>query len=314
MTRTTRHAAALALAFALVSPAHAFYVESRGPAGAEVPVRFADADESTPVIDVEYRINLGSLPSGLDAAPIDAAMATWSSSDCGALALARGEDSASVDRAHWMSDNGARYVLVYFTDSAEEWTGGPAVGHYYFAHDGNGVLVGATVVLNSRDHAWATDGTSTAIDVQGTVTALLGRALGITSATEGNATFPRYAPGDLDKRALGADDQAALSFLYADATCAAPMAPEEECDGITLPGEAACPPRPETNPDEGGTVPPMSDPMMGGDGGTPMPGSDGGGQPMPSEGGCSVSGRGTAGAGIAWLAVLGMLLRRRRRS
>ncbi|MFK7988415.1 MAG: hypothetical protein AB8I08_20505 [Sandaracinaceae bacterium] len=312
--RTLQLAAPMVVSLLLVSSANAFYVESRGPMGAEVPVRFIDADDTTPAIDVEYRINLSSLPSGIDTTPIDAAMASWSSVDCGSLALTRGEDSASVDRAHWMSDAGARYVLVYFTDSAEEWTGGPAVGHYYFAHDGNGVLVGATVVLNTRDHAWAIDGSASAIDVQGTVTALLGRALGITSATEGNATFPRYAPGDLDKRALGADDRAALAFLYGDETCAAPMTPEDECDGFMSPGEAACPPRPETSPGDGGTATPDSGPAFGTDGGAPVPGSDAGAEPMPTEGGCTVSTRGSMGAGIAWIGVVALFMRRRRRA
>ena len=184
---------------------------------------------------------------------------------CANLSFVRGENSSSVDRAHWVSDAGATYVLVYGTDSAEEWSG-PSVGHYYFAHNGEGVLIGGTVVLNTRDHAWASDGRADALDIQGTVTALIGRALGTTSAMEGNATYPRYAPGETDKQTLGADDIAAFEFLYPGTTCAAPMPPEAQCSGIPTPGGEPCPPRPETHPGDAGTLLPGGDAgLSGGD-------------------------------------------------
>src|SRR5690606_8522028 len=125
------------------------------------------------------------------------AFATWTGAECGSIAFAAGDASDSTDRTHWTHDEGDVYVLVYFTDSDEEWSSGPAVGHFWFGYDPVGALSGATVVLNSRDHAWATDGATSALDVQSIVTALIGRSLGITSAMEGNATFPRYAPGDI---------------------------------------------------------------------------------------------------------------------
>lgn len=304
---------------ALSLPAHAFYVETR--AGDMTPARFADADPGTAdTIDVELRLNTTGAPGGmatLDA--IRAAFATWTSADCSTLVFSEGADATGpIDqntRAHWTTDPaGTVYILVYFDDRAEEWTTGPAVGHFYFAHDPTGVLIGGTVVLNSRDHQWATDGAATAMDVQGTTTALLGRALGITSAMTGNATYPSYAPGDTTKRTLGADDLAAIQFLYPDAMCAMPTAPEAICDGTPPgPGEDPCPPRPTTMND-GGTI------MPGTDGGAVVmrdAGVDGGGTTPMTSGGCGCR---TASAPLATPAVgllsaifLFSLARRRRR-
>ncbi len=311
---------------ALPSLAKAYYLEVRGT-DTVVPIRYADADDPPAgTVDVIYRVNETGFPAGAVGfgAAIDAAFASWTAADCAVLSFAPGAPSDSTNRAHWEADAGEIYVLVYFTDSAEEWSG-PSVGHFYFAHDGTGTLIGATVVLNSRDHRWATDGSADSLDVQGVVTALIGRSLGITSAMEMNATFPRYAPGDQSKQMLGADDLAAIQFLYPsdDMTCGIPMAPEAECDGIMLPGEDACPPRPMTMPGDGGTITPRRDAgTLFVDGGA-LPGADAGaasadgGGPAGGGDGCScrvgASGRQSAPLFIA-LIVGGLFAVRRRRS
>jgi len=273
----TRLACLVALAAACApSLAEAYYLEVRGT-DELVPIRYADPDDPPDgTVEVTYRVNESTFPAGVDGVgdAIDAAFSTWSGVDCSTLELSEGATSDSTNRAHWMSDAGEIYILVYFIDTDEEWGSVPSVGHFYFAHDGSGTLIGGTVVLNSRDHMWATDGDSSSLDVQSVVTALIGRSLGITSAMEMNATFPRYSAGDQSKQTLGSDDVAAIQFLYPsdDVSCGMPMDPEDECDGIMEPMEEECPPRPD---------------IMSGDGGTMMGGSDGGGTPGGSDAGPS---------------------------
>ncbi len=288
----------------------AYYLETRGEAGEAI--RYADGDEATPAIDVTYRIDPSTFPPELTGGEeaIDAAFATWSGAECGNLAFTKGASSDASDRSHWTSDGGEIYVLVYFTAADEEWTSGPSVGHFFFGYDPTGALIGATVVLNARDHSWATDGSPDSLDLQSVVTALIGRSLGITSATEGNATYPSYAPGDVSKRELGDDDLAALAFLYPTGgdACAAPAEPEALCDGFAT----DCPPRPTTNPGDGGTHSVSHDagPVQS-DAGVPL--GDDPGMGDVSAGGCSVAaGVRSPSAGFA-LALFGLALFLRRR-
>lgn len=305
-----------ALTFSLIlapSVTHAYYLETRGDTAD--PIRYADADPASDAVDVTYRVNAATFPPEVAGAAdaIDAAFAAWTDAECGSIAFRGGESSDSIDRAHWIHDEGAIYVLVYFSASDEEWTGGPAAGHFWFGYDPSGALIGATVVLNSRDHAWATDGSADKLDVQGVVTALIGRSLGITSAMEGNATYPSYAPGDVSKRALGDDDLAALAYLYPTSTCSAPAEPEAVCDGAHTSGAEACPPRPMTMPGDAGTLVPGDDAgPIGYDGGVPNE-SDASTDTGATSGGCSV-GSGRASAALAWsMALIAMALVRRRR-
>ncbi len=297
--------------------ASAFYVESRsnGDDGEAVPVRYLEDEEGPSAGDVHFRINTATLPiDGADAA-LEAAFATWSAVDCTSLEFVGGVASDSTERAHWMWDDGDIYLLAYFSDDAGEWSTGPSVGHYYWAHGGTGRLIGGTIVLNARDHAWATDGSEGKLDVQSIATALIGRALGITSAVEGNATYPRYRPGDIDKRMLGEDEAEALRFLYPGPDCASSV-PEEMCDGtMRFDDTEPCPPRPETSGgtgtrDAGGTGG-RDAAIIGRDAGLP----DAASMPdaadereVPSDG-CSASGSGGAHAG--WAVLLLLWCRRR---
>ena len=309
----------------------AYYVEARGVPGSpgtEVPIRYMDGDDTTPTtIDVTYRLNETTFPTGAGIADsVRAAFDTWTAAGCSDLVFTEGAPSTSTNRGHWTDDAGEIYILVYFTDTAEEWTG-PSVGHFYFATNGtvDGTLVGGTVVLNSRDFTWATDEAGGSMDVQSVVTALIGRSLGITSATEGNATYPRYAVGDISKRDLGDDDLAAIAFLYPDGdpTCTPVTPPVEECDGVTLPGEDPCPPLPTTMPPDGGVPPPVDGGVMMTDSGTPPTdaGGDAGTGGMGDGCSCRVGARyastgGSSPRGVAWLGALAFALlasRRRRR-
>lgn len=311
----------VALATLLPAATEAYFVEVRGT-DVEVPIRYADGDDTSPAtVDVTYRLNEPTFPTGPGVADaVRASFASWTAAGCSNLVLTEGAPSDSTDRAHWMGDDiagGEIYIVVYFTDSAEEWSG-PSVGHFYFAHDGTGTLIGGTVVLNSRDHSWATDEAGASLDVQSVVTALIGRALGLTSEMEMNATFPRYAPGDITKRMLGDDDLAGIAFLYpsGEVGCDAITAPQDECNGTTLPGADPCPPRPETTPGDGGTLPGAdAGVMMGSDSGV-LPTADAGtGMDMGDGCSCRAGGAPSSRRGVAWLGTLalGLLFWRRRR-
>jgi MYXO-CTERM domain-containing protein len=313
---STSYRSLVLIALLVPTVANAYYVETRGET--VEPMRYADGDETTAdTVDVEFRMNTSTFPAGDGIADaVRAAFATWAAADCTSIDFAEGAASTSVALDHWTADGDDHHILVFFTDSAAEWTGGPAVGHFYFGFNPAGEVLGGTIVLNSRDHAWATDGGIGALDVQSIVTALIGRSLGITSAMEGNATYPVYQPGNTDKRVLGTDDIAAIQHLYLGTGCAAPVAPEEVCDGLNLPGEEECPPRPVTMPGDGGTIMPGEDAGMANDPDAGMTAGDagmGGG-----DGGCSCRAGATRAPSAAMLGVLFVVgavitrLRRRR--
>lgn len=316
-------ALACASTVALPAASHAYYVEVRGAngeAGVDRPITYDDMEPSSPdTVDVVYRVNDLSFPEGVPgvAEAIDAGFSTWANEPCANLSFTQGAPSDSTDRAHWIGDMGEIYVLVFFEHDPAMWVSSPnAVGSYYWAHDGTGRLVGGTVMLNAAAHIWATDGDPDRLDVQGIVTALLGRALGISSNVEDSTTFPRYAPGDMSKRELGDDDRDALAFLYPSTAsgCEMPPPPEAMCPEIVLPGEPECPPAVTTNPGDGGTRP-MTDggprsgaPDAGPGGGTGMDGGSG-------DGGCAVTRGAPSSAPIEALVLvsLALLWRRRRR-
>ena len=296
------------------SSANAYYVEYRSTdeSGEPVPIRYTSEDGP---LEVAYRLNPDSFPEGVDDVEeaLHAAFEEWSSVECSALAYVAGETSDLMVNSHWRYDDGEIYVLVFFSDDPSEWTSGPSVGHFFWAHDGTGKLIGGTVVLNSKDHAWATDGDEEAMDVQSIATALIGRAMGITSNIEGNSTFGRYRPGDVERRSLGDDDMDGLRYLYGDASCGDTPPPIEMCDGTRRTGDDACPPRPTTSGGPGTRPPADRDagpPMDAGPGGYDGALIDAGPPPdrdVPGDGGgCSAAGS----ASHAWWLLL-LLLRRR---
>ena len=201
----------IGLTLAITTPASAFYVESRATddTGARVPAKYA--------LDgpLEFRLasNLDSVPGAVDA--VRAAFQSWGGIECSTLGFAEGERVDEPTWTHYMYDEGEVYILVFFEDDPSIWAT-PQVGQFVFAHDPTGTMIGGSVMLNSKDHRWSVDGEANALDVQSVATALIGRSLGITSAMEGNATYPRYLPGNTDKRTLGDDDVAAIQYLYGD--------------------------------------------------------------------------------------------------
>ena len=213
-------------------PTRAFYIEERGPTESNV-VRY---DTCAPV---EFRVGLAGIPGGDDFhAAIAAAFQTWEDVACSGVSFVQGPRVELPDPYHWQSRPNERYILIYWSADAGQFSN-PRVGDFFFSYDEAGGLIGGTIVLNSKDHTWATDGAASSLDVQGTVTAMIGRVLGITSQMEGNATYPTYSPGDTSKRTLGSDDIAAINCLYGNPDDCTQEAPEGICTDAE--GEV-CPP------------------------------------------------------------------------
>jgi hypothetical protein len=235
---------------ALPLSASAYYLEWRGTV--MEPVAY---DTATPVV---FRIGTlsGDGDAGAERDAIIAAFGTWDSVECSNLSFMQGPDeTAPEDPQHWVARPMERYISVYFDDDPGLFPPGEMrVGFHAFGHDTMGTLIGGSIILNNAEHTWSTDGTAGTMDIQGVVTALIGRSLGITSTMTGNATYPRYAPGDTSKRMLGADDIAAISYVYPSGAMGCEM---------TMP-EMICPP--DTTDD----CPPRVGPMPGGDAGPPV--------------------------------------------
>jgi hypothetical protein len=303
---------------AAVSPAQGYYVESHTneDAGATAPMTY---DASSPV-----KFRIGPTPSEAHTEALASAFQSWEGVECSQLAFERGEPVTDPDWLHWevSAENRDRYILIFFTDDPAMWQDA-RVGLFLFAQDGFGEMIGASIALNSKDHDWSTTGEEGTLDVQSVATALVGRSLGITATAEGNATYPRYLPGDTSKRELGSEDTAALQYLYGDGSCD-PESPEGMC---TRESSEPCPPPVETNPDDGtssggdagsgtatadagtGSESAASDAGMAlADGGPSGSGAD-----MGGGGGCSLGGRASTNGAFAVLLVAAILLGARRR-
>lgn len=305
---------------AVSAPAQAYYLESRTADGE--PLRY---DTTMPI---QFRVGM-EVPMGLDDGEVTAAIAaafqTWEDEACSNVAFEAGPRVAMPMGYHWMTMMaGERYIQVYWSSDPAAFPGG-GVGFFLIGHNGMGTMIGADIVLNAA-YAWSTTGEAAALDIQGTVTALIGRSLGITSDMMGNATYPRYMPGDISKRTLGTDDVNAIQYLYGDMTMCMPPAPTGVCNGV----DPACPPTPMTGSDGGvpgddggmtGTdsgVPPVTDGgTMGTDSGVPRTDAGtGGGGGDGDDGCCSVApgaSRDGSAAAAAFLALLGAAAIRRRR-
>ncbi len=322
MTRLAR----LLVVAAVAAPvgAQAYYIEARphSDGGAVIVVKYDTTDP------VEYRTAPSTYPEGDEGdieAAIEAAFETWADVECATIEFVRGDDVDTPMPNHWISTTD-RYIQVYWSDDPALFAS-PRVGHFQLAHDGTGNMIGADIILNSLHHSWSATGEADLLDIQSVLTALIGRSFGITSAMEGNATYPRYTAGDTTKRELGDDDIAALQYLYGDGSCT-PADPEAICDstGVTvLPdgGMTECPPTPMTPPTDGGTAMPTDSGTGGGtDSGSGTLTDAGGGPPDTDgddDGGCGCVAAGAPRGGDAgWLALgvvllLGGLRLRRRR-
>ncbi|MCA9668764.1 MAG: matrixin family metalloprotease [Myxococcales bacterium] len=210
-------------------------------------------------------------------AAIDAAFATWSAVKCSTLTFQKG---GSFKLSSKFEDPGKEGIFIFWHQAE---AGFPSQAQYvsytYFGVDAKGNLNLGSIAINDFKYEWATDGKSTALDVQGEITALIGRALAINDSDAANSVMTQSLKfGDTSKRTLQPDDEDAVSYLYPASGCTTPTAPgANDCNG----GNAG------SNP----TTPPAAD------GGGSSGGDGGGGSTTSPDAGASGDGGSSSGGG-----------------
>jgi len=226
----TVSAIAIGIAMLAAGTALAFYIQAR-PADDPHVLRWESPR-------IEYRIGHTVVPGfeddqeALDAA-IAAAFQTWQDVECSSVAFTAGEP---IDNPTDWEHPEDPYILVYFIAdqvTAEnafflQGTDQRSVAKYWFVYDSETFhIIAATVYLNAYDHQWSTAdaGEADKLDVQATVTALVGRSLGLQSTYEGATTISgHWRTGDVERRSLHPDDIAGIVYLY----------PREDCAGCVI--------------------------------------------------------------------------------
>ncbi len=269
-----------------------------------------------PAGDVTYRIaadDVGApyeFPDGVDrgsaVAAIRAAFEAWNAVPCSTLHFVEGERNGEPNLEPQNRIGFMPHLSVFFTDNPDLWASNDNVGTAQFIEDTELGIITGIIALNTKKYEWSASGEQGALDIQSIVSAMIGKHLGISSNTEGNATYAVYQLGNIDKRTLGADDIAAVQYLYGGDGCPTIPDPEQVCVRMLDP-QAMCPP-PVDPPD--GFVDPDRErlPDVVRDGGPEADGDDDGC-------GCAIPGRTRSGApiGLALLAliVIGRVRRRR---
>lgn len=174
-------------------------------------------------------------------AAIDDAFAAWQAVTCATLTFNKAGTFAPGDVAFLEHNRRAIYIFWY-----TEAQGYPAPDNEYYSFfflgaDGHGHLIQASIALNAFAYEWATGGDMAKLDVQGEMTSLIGRTIGLDTSNFADSVMNDVIGfGDLTKRALKADDLAGLRYLYPDPSCAAQPAPGEDgcCTESAVVGDA----------------------------------------------------------------------------
>ncbi len=221
---------AVVLAMLVAVTALAFYIQAR-PAEDPHVLRWENPR-------IEYRIGHTTVPGfeddqeALDAA-IAAAFQTWQDVECSSVAFTAGEP---IDNPTDWEHPEDPYILVYFIadqGTAEnafflQGTDQRSVAKYWFIYENETFhIIAGTVYLNAYDYQWSTAdaGEADKMDVQATVTALVGRSLGLQSRVRGATTISgRWQTGDVERRTLEPDDIDGIVYLY----------PREDCPGCVI--------------------------------------------------------------------------------
>lgn len=174
---------------------------------------------------VELVIALDDGPRGVDPAlgwaAAEAAIATWNQ-----VLIPHGVELVGVRRPGSLAtdprdgENRLRWALAAADAGLEP--GVLAMTHLRFAA-GDGAVQDADVVMNGAEHGWTAVDERCAgdpacrqrFDLQSTLTHELGHLLGLSHSSDRGAAM--YAEGracDASRRALGADDRAAIEHLY----------------------------------------------------------------------------------------------------
>jgi hypothetical protein len=224
---------------------------------------------------VPFRVHDTGSSSGAKAAElaaVRAAFVEWTGAPCASLAFPEGTLIPATEAVTLYPTE--RGIRVYWARTTTEWGGTDQtpIAKTFYSFDSHGALVSAVSVLNALgNYQWSTTGEAGKFDVQGIMAFQIGRLIGVAQSNV--ATAVMYAPfmaGDLTKRQLTADDQAAVAYLYpkpGTSPGACPLtSPDPSCPGTP-------PPRPG-DPADGG-VPPAADGGARGDAATPPSGPDG---------------------------------------
>lgn len=97
----------------------------------------------------------------------------------------------------------------------------------------NGRILSAELIVDAKSHRWATDGRTSAYDLEAVVTHELGHYLGLDHTPEVQATlYHLVGVGETRKRSLHQDDLDGLRHLYPDdsGVKGAPCAADADCD------------------------------------------------------------------------------------
>lgn len=194
---------------------------------------------------VVYRV--ASTASSQQQAAIDAAFASWSKVSCSALSISDGGSFAADQTA--FDDHGAGVYVFWYATAAGFPGAADVPATTLLVTDGKGGIVQASIAINGFAYAWASDGNTSAFDLQAEMTSLVGMALGLrTSKSSSSVMTGVLSYGDTSKRALQPDDEAGLRYLYGDGNPACPTPPAPGADGCA------------DVPTAGSTTPPPSNP------------------------------------------------------
>ena len=125
------------------------------------------------------------------------------------------EQVADIGNTGGQACGGPRNTVAWVEDDWPPELGRTVVAITMTCFEPGGGILGARILSNGQDHEWATDGRSSAIDVQNVTTHEIGHFVGIGhSDVPGTTMWPTTSRGDTSQRELHRDDVEAVCFLY----------------------------------------------------------------------------------------------------
>ncbi len=167
--------------------------------------------------------------SMLDA--IEAAIKTWQDAPCSVFSYNKG---AQFSMANVEFEHGQPYLYIFWhTSPWDKFVNSsnadqPYASYTFIYWNMTGGIVGASIAINAVDYKWdAQGGSSDTFDVQNELTHLIGSVIGLTYTPEaGHALSAGIKFGDITRRTLSQDDMDAMVYLYQEAGCGDPPAPD----------------------------------------------------------------------------------------
>lgn len=161
-----------------------------------------------------YYIESGSrdVTDGSDYEAMTLAFEEWERPLCTYLSF---EQVDSVEETGGHACGGPRNTLGWVENDWPQELGRAVVAITMTCFEPGGGILGARILFNGEHHEWATDGQSSAIDVQNVATHEVGHFVGIGhSEVTGTTMWPTTSRGDTSQRELHRDDLEAICFLY----------------------------------------------------------------------------------------------------